>query len=175
MPKLHFLSLLQKLKYLAIPPFFLSGHLHLFHQFSDYIAVLPAPVFRHVVFPVFPLSLSFLLSFSRVFLQVLSLLFLFPDQPHLLPVLLLLCYHIHLLYKCPLLTNPDYIGDSQSFSQNRSFITVTAILYFTRFQSFLVDWLKACQYLFPQHQPFLLSLAWICHNRKQALPTNALI
>ena len=33
-------------------------------------------------------------------------------------------------------------------------------------------WLKACQYHFPQHQPFLLSLAWICHNRKQAVPTK---
>ena len=136
MSKLRFPSLLQELKYLPIPPFFLSGQLHLFHQFSDYIAILPDPVFRHAVFPVFPLSLSFLLSFSRVFLQVLSLLFLFPDQPHLLPVLLLLCYHIHLLYKCPLLTNPDYIGDSQSFSQNRSSITVTAILYFTSISIF---------------------------------------
>ena len=34
-----------------------------------------------------------------------------------------------------------------------------------------MDWLKACQYHFPQHQPFLLSLAWICHDRKQALPS----
>ena len=44
-----------------------------------------------------------------------------------------------------------------------------------RFQLFLVDWLKACQYPVPQHQPFLLSLAWICHDRKQALPKNRLI
>ncbi len=49
MSKLRFPSLLQELKYLPIPPFFLSGHLHLFHQFSNYIAVLPTPVF-----PVFP-------------------------------------------------------------------------------------------------------------------------
>ena len=56
-------------------------------------------------------------------------------------------------------------------------VTVMELRFYTllRFQSFLVDWLKACQYHFPQHQPFLLSLAWICHNRKQALPTNALI
>ena len=41
-----------------------------------------------------------------------------------------------IFHKCPLLTNPDYIGDSQSFSQNRSSITVTAILYFTSISTF---------------------------------------
>ena len=78
---------------------------------------------------------------------------------------------INFTVKCP----HNYTGNSQSFSQNRSSITVTAILYFTSISTFSVDWLKACQYLFPQHQPFLLSLAWICHDRKQALPKNRLI
>ena len=41
-----------------------------------------------------------------------------------------------IFHKCPLLTNPDYIGDSQSFSQNRNSITVTAISYFTSFSIF---------------------------------------
>ena len=41
-----------------------------------------------------------------------------------------------IFHKCPLLTNRDYIGDSQSFSQNRSSITVTAILYFTSISIF---------------------------------------
>ena len=31
------------------------------------------------------------------------------------------------------------------------------------------------KYLFPQHQPFLLLLAGICQDRKQALPKNRLI
>ena len=86
------------------------------------------------------------------------------EHPENLNVHLLLI--IRLIFNSTKITFFNIVWDTPS-------ITVTSILYFTSISTFSGGLTKSLSISFSSTPPFLLSLAWICHNRnKQFQPMH---